>query len=102
MPAGAARRGRVDVLGALAVTGGLALAVYAVVTANEAGWGSARTLGLLAVAGVLLLSFVLVQRAIRDPLVPLGIFRAPNLSAGNASMLLLGAAWIPMWFFLNL
>jgi len=102
LPASAGRRGRVDLFGALAVTGGLALVVYAVVTANEAGWGSARTLGLLAVAAVLLLAFVLVQRAVRDPLVPLGIFRAPNLSAGNLSMALLGAAWIPMWFFLNL
>jgi EmrB/QacA subfamily drug resistance transporter len=100
--AGGVRPGRVDVAGALAVTGGLALAVYAVVTANETGWGSVRTLGLLAVAAALLLVFVLVQRARRDPLVPLGIFRAPNLSAGNLSMLLLGAAWIPMWFFLNL
>lgn len=102
LSAGAGRRGKVDVIGALAVTGGLALAVYAVVTANDAGWGTGRTLGLLAGAAALLAVFVLVQRAIRDPLVPLGIFRAPNLSAGNAAMALLGAAWIPMWFFLNL
>jgi EmrB/QacA subfamily drug resistance transporter len=102
LPAGTARRGRVDVVGALAVTGGLALAVYAVVTANDVGWGSARTVGLLAGATVLLAVFVLVQRALRDSLVPLRIFRAPNLSAGNAAMALLGAAWIPMWFFLNL
>lgn len=32
----------------------------------------------------------------------LGIFRAPNLAAANVAQLLLGAAWIPMWFFLNL
>jgi MFS family permease len=48
LPAGVARRGRVDVVGALAVTGGLALAVYAVVTANEVGWGTGRTVGMLA------------------------------------------------------
>ena len=99
---GSVRRGRVDVGGALAVTGALSLAVYAVVTANDAGWATARTLGLLAVAGALLVAFVVVQRSRRDPLVPLGIFRAPNLSAGNAATALLGAAWIPMWFFLNL
>lgn len=89
-------------MGTLAVTGGLALTVYAVVTANEAGWGSAQTLGLFAVAAILLSDFVPIQRAIRDPLVPLGIFRAPNLSAGNVSMALLGAAWVRMWFFFNL
>lgn len=32
----------------------------------------------------------------------LGIFRAPNLAAANIAQLLLGAAWVPMWFFLNL
>ena len=37
-----------------------------------------------------------------EPLVPLRIFRVPNLSAANAVMALLGAAWIPMWFYLNL
>ena len=30
------------------------------------------------------------------------IFRAPNLTIGNIVMALLGAAWIPMWFFLNM
>jgi hypothetical protein len=32
----------------------------------------------------------------------LGIFRAPNLAAANLAQVLLGAAWVPMWFFLNL
>jgi EmrB/QacA subfamily drug resistance transporter len=96
------RRGGVDAAGALSVTGALVLAVYAVVTANDAGWATARTLGLLAGAALLLAAFVLVQRARRDPLVPLGIFRVPNLSAGNAAMALLGASWVPLWFFLNL
>lgn len=89
-------------LGALAHTGGLALAVYAVATANGADWVSARTLGLPAAACVLLVTSVLIQRTVRDPLVPLGIFGAPNLSAGNLAMALLGAVWIPMWSFLNL
>jgi EmrB/QacA subfamily drug resistance transporter len=97
------RRGGVDAAGALSVTGALVLAVYAVVTANDAGgWATARTLGLLASAMLLLVAFVLVQWARREPLVPLGIFRAPNLSAGNAAMALLGASWVPLWFFLNL
>jgi EmrB/QacA subfamily drug resistance transporter len=96
------RRGRVDVTGALSVTAALSLAVYAIVTANDRGWGSAGTIVLLAVAGALLAVFVAVQSRRRDPLVPLRIFRTPNLSAANAVMLLLGAAWIPMWFYLNL
>lgn len=95
-------RGRIDVLGATAVTAGLAVAVYAVVSAPDAGWGAARTWSLLAAAAALLILFVALQATRRDPLVRLGIFRAPNLGAANLAQALLGAAWIPMWFFLNL
>ncbi|GAB1516222.1 MFS transporter [Actinophytocola sp. KF-1] len=102
MPAGAVRRGSVDLLGALTVTAGLAAAVFAIVRAPEAGWGSATTVTGLVVAVVLLGAFVALQARRRDPLVRLGIFRTPDLAAANLAQLLLGAAWIPMWFFLNL
>ena len=103
MPAGAvAAGGRIDVLGALTVTAGLGTAVYAVVQAPEVGWGSARTWLTLGAAAVLLGGFVARQARGRDPLVRLSILRAPNLAAANVAQLLLGAAWIPMWFFLNL
>jgi EmrB/QacA subfamily drug resistance transporter len=102
MPSAPARSGSVDVLGALTVTGGLAVAVYAIVRAPEAGWGSLSTWGALAIAVVLLMVFVRIQAARTEPLMRLGIFRSPNLAAANLAQLLLGAAWIPMWFFLNL
>src|SRR5215211_5520178 len=50
----------------------------------------------------LLAAFVAIQAARREPLMRLGILRTPNLAAANLAQLLLGAAWIPMWFFLNL
>jgi hypothetical protein len=65
------------------------------VTTNHAGWTSAQTISLLA-------AFVALQARLQEPLVPLGIFRRPNLPAANVVMALLGAAWIPLWFFLNL
>ncbi|GAA3850417.1 MFS transporter [Amycolatopsis tucumanensis] len=102
MPATPARRGAVDVAGAAAVTAGLALTVFAIVRAPEQGWGSAATLGALAGGIVLLGIFLAIQRSRRVPLVRLGIFRTPNLGAANLAQLLLGAAWIPMWYFLNL
>lgn len=103
MPAGAAGAGRrVDLLGAVAVTAGLAAAVYGVVRAPEVGWDTGQTWGVLAAAAALLAGFVSLQAKRREPLVRLGIFRSPNLAAANIAQLLLGAAWIPMWFFLNL
>ena len=102
MPAGQAQRGRIDVLGALTVTLGLAAVVFAVVRVPEQGWGSPSTLiaGLVGIA--LLVAFVALQAGSAAPLMRLGIFKAPNLAAANIAQLLLGAAWIPMFFFINL
>ncbi len=102
LPSLPARPGRIDVGGALSVTAALSLAVFAIVRAPEVGWGDARTILSLAVAAGLLALFVAIQAARREPLMPLAIWRAPNLAAANAAMALLGAAWIPMWYFLNL
>ncbi|MCG8925507.1 MFS transporter [Lentzea sp. CC55] len=102
MPAGTARRGSTDLFGAVTVTAGLAVAVYAIVRAPEAGWTSAETVAALIAAVLLLGTFLLVQAKRKAPLVRLGIFRTPQLGAANVAQLLLGGAWIPMWFFLNL
>ncbi|OEV05595.1 MFS transporter [Streptomyces oceani] len=95
-------RGAVDVLGAAAVTLGLALAVFTVVRAEMEGWASATTVFGLAGAAVLLGLFLVLQRTVRSPLMPLGIWRTPRLASANLAMALLAASWIPMWYFLNL
>ncbi|MWA11919.1 MFS transporter [Streptomyces sp. BA2] len=102
LPAVEGKRGSVDVLGAVFVTAGLALAVFAVVRAPEAGWGSASTVLQLGGAVALLALFLLVQKSVREPLMPLKVWRVPRLGSANLAMALLGAAWIPMWYFLNL
>jgi EmrB/QacA subfamily drug resistance transporter len=102
MPAVAPRRGAIDVVGAFTATAGLALTVFGIVRAPEEGWGSVATLGPIAGGVALLGLFVAAQATRREPLMRLSIFRAPNLAASNLVMLLLGAAWIPTWFFLNL
>lgn len=102
LPAVGGRRGSVDVLGAAAVTAGLALAVFAVVRAPESGWTSTGTVLQLAGAAALLVLFFVIQKSVREPLMPLGIWRVPRLGSANLAMALLGAAWIPMWYFLNL
>jgi MFS family permease len=84
------------------VTAALSLAVYAIVRAPEVGWGAGETIAELALATALLGIFVAIQARRREPLMPLSILRVRNLAAANVSMALLGAAWIPAWFFLNL
>ncbi len=102
LPAVGSCRGAVDVFGAAAVTAGLALAVFAIVRAPEVGWTSTRTVLQLAGAVALLVLFLVIQKTVREPLMPLGIWRVPRLGSANLAMTLLGAAWIPMWYFLNL
>lgn len=96
------QRGRLDVLGAAAATAAMVVGIYAVVTAPDEGWSSQRTIVLLGSAIALLVAFVVIEAVQKEPLLRLNIFKAPNLSTGNISMALLGAAWIPLWFFLNL
>lgn len=103
MPAGGnAGRGSIDLVGAATSTAGLGALVYGIVRAPEVGWGSVQTWVALGGAVVLLGVFFLSQAKVREPLMRLSIFRRPNLGAANLAQVMLGAAWIPMWFFLNL
>jgi EmrB/QacA subfamily drug resistance transporter len=83
-PAGA-RRG-LDARGVVLAMAGLATAVYALAGTSEYGWGSARTLGLLALAAGLLTAFALAERAAADPLVTPRSWRSGSLVAGAAAM----------------
>ncbi|HZG85646.1 MFS transporter [Paenibacillus sp.] len=102
LPKGERREGRVDVAGAVSVTAALVLLVYGIVTAEHNGWSAPQTVWTLAAGAALFLLFLAIQAAKKDPLVPLRIFKAPNLAAGNAALLLLSGGWIPLWYFLNL
>lgn len=91
-----------DVAGAVSVTAGLALLVYALVDANDAGWGSAQTLGLGALAVGLIAAFLVIESRSAHPLVPLGIFRLRMLRGANILTVLTTTAMFPMFFFVTL
>jgi EmrB/QacA subfamily drug resistance transporter len=91
-----------DPLGALTVTGGLALLVYAISKAPDVGWTSGRTIELLAVAAALLIAFVVTETRVRAPLVPFRIFRLRTLTAANLVAILLGAVIFSNFFLLTL
>jgi EmrB/QacA subfamily drug resistance transporter len=91
-----------DIPGAVTVTGGLALLVYAVVDAVNVGWGATRTIVCLAAAVVLLIAFVAIERRQRDPLMPFQIFRLRTLRGANIVGLLIGMSLFSMFFFISL
>jgi EmrB/QacA subfamily drug resistance transporter len=91
-----------DIPGAVAVTGGLALLVYAVVDAVNVGWGATRTIVCLIVAVLLLIAFVAIELRRTDPLVPFSIFRLRTLRGANVVGLLIGMALFSMFFFISL
>ena len=91
-----------DLAGAVTVTAGLSLLVYAIVDAESAGWGSGQTIGLLAVAIALLGVFTAIELRSHAPLVPFGIFRKRTLTGANAVGLMVGGSLFAMFFFITL
>jgi EmrB/QacA subfamily drug resistance transporter len=88
-----------DLAGAVTVTGGLMALVYAIVDAESAGWGSGKTLGFLALAGVLLAAFILIELRAKAPLVRLSILRIRSLLTANITMFLAASGMFAMFFF---
>jgi EmrB/QacA subfamily drug resistance transporter len=93
------RRGGFDLIGAFLVTSGLVLLTYAIVKAQDFGWGSGRTLGLGAAAVALLVAFGAVQNRRAAPLVRLSIFRTRTLSTANVVTLLLLSGMNAFFYF---
>jgi len=96
------RRVRPDWAGAVTVTAGLALLVYAVSNAPSHGWASAWTLGRLAAAAALLAAFLVIETRVKDPLMPFRIFRVSTVAGANVSSLLLGGVTFANFFILTL
>ncbi|MHB1737901.1 MAG: MFS transporter [Actinomycetes bacterium] len=101
LPSSAGRRGRLDLPGALTVSGGMALLVYGLVRAPSVGWSDAGTITAFAAAAVLLATFVLVEARSPQPILPLAFLGHRNRAGGYAVMMLLGAAMLSLIFFLT-
>jgi EmrB/QacA subfamily drug resistance transporter len=91
-----------DILGAVLVTGGLMALVYALARTDELGWGSAQTLLTIAGAIVVLIAFFIVQRVVRHPLLPLGLFRYRNLTGANLGGFFVASGLFSIFLFIVL
>ena len=86
---------KLDVAGAVSVTAGLTLLVYGITRVEEAGLDAPVTLISLTASSVLLVLFVAIERRVKNPLVPLGVFRSRPLLGANLVALTLTAATTP-------
>jgi EmrB/QacA subfamily drug resistance transporter len=93
---------RFDLAGALSVTAGIAVLVYGLVEANDAGWGSVQTISLFAASAALLAVFAVVELRTRAPIMPFSIFRIRAVTGSNLAGLALGGAVFGMIFVLTL
>jgi EmrB/QacA subfamily drug resistance transporter len=99
------RRASFDTVGAVVLTAGLVLLIYGLgQTVDDTGprWLSAKVLGSLVLAAILLVSFVMIERRATSPLIPLGIFRLPALRAANLIAVLLFGTLVTLFFFASL
>jgi EmrB/QacA subfamily drug resistance transporter len=97
-----AQRPSFDSPGAVLVTGGLGLLTYGLTGAADAGWGSARTVGMLGAGALLLVAFVRAEWRSAAPLMRPGILANPHVRFANSAMTLVGGVWIGLFFFLPL
>ncbi len=90
-----------DFPGAVLVTGGVLLLVYAIVKAPSAGWGATRTIGEIAGAIALLVAFVINEQRAKSPLAALSVFRINGLAFSDLTQLLVFAGFSALFFFLT-
>jgi EmrB/QacA subfamily drug resistance transporter len=101
--AAVARERKLDVPGAVLISGGLTAIVYGIVRTDSLGWGAPGVLIPLALGVVLLGLFTLVEgKLAADPLIPLDVFKMPALRAANLIVALLFAGMFGMWYFVSL
>src|SRR5215470_808446 len=91
-----------DVAGAVSITAGLMLLVYALTRATSDGWGTPSTIGLIAASVILVLAFVAIELRSKAPLLPMRLFRLRTLTAANVTMVLLGCVTFSEFFLLTL
>jgi EmrB/QacA subfamily drug resistance transporter len=91
-----------DALGAVLVTGGLVSLVYAITQSSTYGWGSGRTIGVIAAAVALLAAFGWWERRHAEPLMRFGILRTRTVAGANVGGLILGTATFSLFLMLTL
>ena len=91
-------RRRYDPFGAVTITAGLVVLVYAISQAPQVGWAATQTVAMLATAAALLVSFFVIEARVEAPLLPMRLFRLSTVAGSNAVGFLLGASFFTFIF----
>jgi predicted MFS family arabinose efflux permease len=97
-----AEEGGHDLLGAVTSTAAMLLLVYTVVSAHEAGWASARTIGSFVGVAALIAAFVTVETRVAHPLIRLGILRKATLVRASLAIIAMGGSYFSWQFIVTL
>jgi MFS family permease len=92
----------VDWAGAATFSGALFLLVLALVRGNAEGWGSRLIVSLLAGSAALLVAFLAIERRVREPMLPLGLFRRPSFTGVQLAAFAVSGSLLAMFLYLTL
>ena len=93
---------RVDIAGLLTLTAGLFLLILALLRGNELGWGSTQILLELGGAAALLVVFLFVESDVKDPMLPLGLFRNGRFTGAQVGAFAISASFFAVFFYTTL
>jgi EmrB/QacA subfamily drug resistance transporter len=93
---------RVDWPGQAALIGGLFLLVLGLLRGNEAGWGSAQIVAMLAGAGVLLAAFLAIETRVKEPMLPLGLFRIKEFAGAQVAVFSISGSFFAIFLYTTL
>jgi EmrB/QacA subfamily drug resistance transporter len=95
------RTGRLDLPGAITVTGGMTLIVYGLSRAATHAWSDTLTVAALGIGAALIVTFLLIELRSKQPLMPLKLFANRNRSGAYALRMVAGSVTIAVLFFLT-
>jgi EmrB/QacA subfamily drug resistance transporter len=93
---------RVDLPGQVTLTGGMFLLVLALLRGNDVGWGATSTVLELVAAGVLVAAFLAIEKRVREPMLPLGLFRIPAFAGAQITVFAISASFFAVYLYSTL
>ncbi len=90
---------KIDYAGQTVLTGGLFLLVLALLRGNDVGWGSNEIMLEFAGAGILLAAFVAIERRVKDPMLPLGLFRVPSFAGAQIAAFAISGSFFAVFIY---